>query len=158
MASRGKIFEKKFAEQWENTVPDSFCYRLYDVTTGFRGQRNIGDFVCFKYPCLYFIDCKSIQGNTLPFSDLRQYDDMVELNSKKITGLRIGFVVWFVDHDRVLWLPIETMKKIKDEGKKSFNINKMFTSEYEYIEIPSKKLRTYMISDYSFLVSYYMEN
>lgn len=152
MANRGKKFEKSFLEDWSRTVPNSLCYRLYDVTIGYKAIANVGDFICYSYPCCYIIDCKSKEGNTLPFSDLRQYDLM--LKYKGIQGLLVGFIVWFVDHDRVLWIPIETMEKIKNEGLKSFNINKMSKDNYFYLEIPSKKLRTFMKSDYSSFVNY----
>ena len=148
MASRGKEFEKRFADDWRESVPGSLCYSLYDVTMGYKAIANAGDFICYKWPCCYIIDCKSKEGNTLPFSDLRQYDLM--LTYKGIEGLLVGFIVWFIDHDRVLWIPIETMEKIKLEGLKSFNINKMSHDDYFYLEIPSRKLKTYMKSDYSY--------
>ena len=117
------------------------------------GQRNVGDFICYKYPLMFIIDCKSIQGNTLPFSDLRQYDQMLEY--KNIKGVRVGFVVWFVDHDKVLWIPVQTMEKIQKEGLKSYNIRKMFDNDdYPVLEIPSYKLRTFMKSNYSELINY----
>lgn len=117
------------------------------------GQRNVGDFICYKYPLMFIIDCKSIQGNTLPFSDLRQYDQMLEY--KNIKGVRVGFVVWFVDHDKVLWIPVQTMEKIQKEGLKSYNIRKMFDNDdYPILEIPSYKLRTFMKSNYSELINY----
>jgi len=116
------------------------------------GQRNVGDFICYKYPILFLIDAKSKEGNTLPFSDLRQYDDM--LKYKDITGVVTGFITWFIDHDRILFIPIKTMEKIKNEGLKSFNINKMKPEDYFYLEIPSKKLRTFMKSDYSSFAEY----
>jgi len=120
---------------------------------GYKNIGNVGDFICYKYPNIYLLDCKSIQGNTLPFSDLRQYDQM--LKYKDILGVAVGFIVWFVDHDRVLWIPVQTMEKIKTEGLKSFNINKMTPDNYFFLEIPSKKLRTFLKSDYSSLVEYY---
>ena len=121
--------------------------------SGYMGQRNVGDFICYKYPLMFIIDCKSIQGNTLPFSDLRQYDQMLEY--KNIKGVRIGFVVWFVDHDKVLWIPVQTMEKIQKEGLKSYNIRKMFDNDdYPILEIPSYKLRTFMKSNYSELINY----
>lgn len=152
MPSRGKQFEAKFQEQWIKSVPDSMCYRLYDTMGGFKSVANVGDFICYKYPFVYLIDCKSIQGNTLPFSDLRQYEKMLEY--KNITGVYTGFVVWFVDHDRVLWIPVTTMEKIKLEGLKSFNINKMKPEDYFFLDLPSKKLRTFMDTDYSFMTEY----
>lgn len=121
--------------------------------SGYMGQRNVGDFICYKYPLMFIIDCKSIQGNTLPFSDLRQYDQMLEY--KNIKGVRVGFIVWFVDHDKVLWIPVQTMEKIQKEGLKSYNIRKMFGNDnYPILEIPSYKLRTFMKSNYSELINY----
>lgn len=154
MASRGKKFEDRFKLDWVESVPDSVCYRLYDTMSGYMGQRNVGDFICYKYPLMFIIDCKSIQGNTLPFSDLRQYDQMLEY--KDIDGLQVGFIVWFIDHDfGILWIPVQTMEKIKNEGKKSFNVKMIDNPEYECLLIPSKKLRTFYKSDYSALVNYY---
>ena len=153
MASRGKKFEDRFKSDWVESVPDSVCYRLYDTMSGYMGQRNVGDFICYKYPLMFIIDCKSIQGNTLPFSDLRQYDQRLEY--KNIKGVRVGFVVWFIDHDKVLWIPVQTMEKIQKEGLKSYNIRKMFDNDnYPVLEIPSYKLRTFMKSNYSELINY----
>lgn len=153
MASRGKKFEDRFKSDWVESVPDSVCYRLYDTMSGYMGQRNVGDFICYKYPNIFLIDTKSIQGNTLPFSDLRQYDQMLEY--KNIKGVRVGFVVWFVDHDKVLWIPVQTMEKIQKKGLKSYNIRKMLgNDDYPTLEIPSYKLRTFMKSNYSELINY----
>lgn len=153
MASRGKKFEDRFRADWQESVPDSLCYRLYDTMGGFKSIANVGDFICYKYPSLFIVDCKSIQGNTLPFSDLRQYNQMLEY--KNIKGIHIGFVVWFVDHDKVLWIPVQTMEKIEKEGLKSYNIRKMYgDTNYPILDISSYKMRTYMKSDYSGLVKY----
>jgi len=152
MSSRGKEFEKRFESDWNKSVPDSLCYRLYDTMGGYKAISNVGDFICYKYPFIYLLDCKSIQGNTLPFSDLRQYEKMLEY--KDLTGVFVGFIVWFVDHDRVLWIPVQTMEKIKNEELKSFNINKMKQEDYFYLDLPSKKLRTFMNTDYSVLVDH----
>lgn len=154
--SRGKKFEERFKKDWIDSVKESFIYRLNDQMSGYMGSSNICDFICYNYPNIFIIDCKSIQGNTLPFSDLRQYDKMLEY--KNIKGLYVGFIVWFVDHDRVLWIPIQTMEKIKGEGLKSFNIRKMVDpADYFFLEIPSYKMRTFMKSDYNALIKYYCE-
>ena len=154
MASRGKKFEDRFKTDWQESVPNSLCYRLYDTTSGFYGVGNVADFICYKYPCIYLIDTKSIQGNTLPFSDLRQFDKMLQY--KNIKGAQVGFIVWFVDHDRVLWIPVQTMEKIKNEGLKSFNIRKMTDpADYFFLDISSYKLRSYMKSDYLAFTNFY---
>ena len=77
------------------------------------------------------------------------------LEYKSISGVNAGFIVWFVDHDKILWIPAATMEKIRNEGLKSFNINKMSSEDYFFLEIPSKKLRTFMTTDYSWLTNYY---
>lgn len=151
--SKAKTFEQKFKNQWIETVPYSFCYRLYDTQGGYLGISNVGDFICYKYPQLYVIDCKTKKGNTIPFSDIRQYDKMLEY--KNIKGVNIGIIVWFYEHDKVVWVPIQTLEKLKNEDKKSFNIKMLGDNNYESLEIPSKKLRTFMNSDYGELVRYY---
>ena len=74
--NRGKQFEDKFKHDWLLTVPGSMCYRLYDTTSGYKAISNVGDFICYKYPFVYLIDCKSTQGNTLSFNDIRQFEKM----------------------------------------------------------------------------------
>lgn len=61
------------------------------------------------------------------------------------------------DHDVVLWIPIKTFMKLKSEDKKSFNIKMLDTDEYEILVLPSKKLRSFMDTDYSALINYYKE-
>ena len=74
---------------------------------------------------------------------------------KSIKGLHAGTVIWFVDHDKVIWVPIETWEKIKLEGKKSFNIKMVGNPDYECVVIPSVKKRVYMESNYMALIQYY---
>jgi len=45
--------------------------------------------------------------------------------------------------------------QLKAEDKKSFNIKDI--DKYECLELPSKKLRTFMNTDYSALIEYYKE-
>lgn len=42
---------------------------------------------------------------------------------------------------------------MKEDGKKSINIKYLETQEYKIYEIPSKKLRVFMESDYSVLMN-----
>ena len=61
------------------------------------------------------------------------------------------------DHDIVLWIPIETFEKLKKDEKKSFNVKMVGDPTYESLVLPSKKLRTFMETDYSALIDYYKE-
>ena len=69
-----------------------------------------------------------------------------------IPGLFAGTVIWFYDHDRVIFVPIQTWKQIEDEEKKSFNIKMVGT--YDCVELPSKKKRVFMDTDYTALIDY----
>ena len=146
--SRGKQYEQKFQEQWLKTVPDSLCYRLYDTTMGYKSVVNVGDFICYRYPFIYLIDCKSNDSNTISFADIRQYEEM--LKYKDIPGVIVGIMWWSIPNESIVFIPVQTLEKIKNEGKKSFNYKKMVGNpEYRSIVVPSKKLRTFLTSDYS---------
>lgn len=151
-SNRGKQFELRFRTDWTESIPGSFIFRLNDNTAGYFGISSPCDFIGYKKPDIFLLEVKSHQGNTFPFSAFRQYEQL--LTYSNIDGLHAGVILWLIDHDKVLWIPVETFKKLKDENKKSFNI-KFTRDEYEYLELPSKKLRTFMKTDYSALIDYY---
>lgn len=147
MISRGKQFESKFKEDWLKSFPDGFLYRLPDQMSGYKAaSKNLSDFIGFNLNTLYLIECKSHEGNTFPFSCLTQYDKLI--HKVGIKGVRVGVILWMIDHDKVVYIPISTITKMKEDNKKSFNIKMLETKEYNVIEIPSKKLRTFMDSNY----------
>lgn len=112
-------------------------------------SRNICDFICFNEGILYLMECKTHAGNTFPLSNLTQYD---KLKSKVgIHGVRVGVVIWFYEKDKVVYVPISTVTQLMQDEKKSVNIKYLETKEYSMYEVPSKKLRTFMQSDYSIL-------
>jgi len=121
--------------------------------SGYMGSSNPCDFITYIKPDIFLIECKKHEGNTFPFSAFRQYEKLLEY--KNISGLHAGVVLWFSDHDKVLWVPIETFEQLKKEDKKSFNIK--MVGEYKCLELPSKKLRAFMETDYSVLIDYYKE-
>ena len=88
--NKAKQFEIKMKAQWLDTVPDSVFYRLYDTTSGFKSISNVGDFIGYKYPLMFIIDAKTKKGNTISFSDIRQYDKMLEY--KDIKGVFTGII------------------------------------------------------------------
>ena len=67
-----------------------------------------------------------------------------------MNDLKAGVILWFIDHDKVVYVPIETVIKYAEEEKKSINI-KDLDSEYVIIDLPSQKKRTFMETDYSVL-------
>ena len=146
-----------YGKQFENLVKSQFCKvdgaditRLYDTTNGFRGVNNVCDFIGYIYPNIFYIEVKVVQsGNTLSLDRLTQYNKMVEKCG--IPGVRVGVVVWWVEKQKVAYVPISTVTLLKKNGKKSINIKYIDSEEYKVVEIPSTVKRVFMESDYSVL-------
>ena len=136
--NRGKQFEEQIKEAFEK-VPHTSVTRLIDPQNGYAGVRNICDFIVYHYPHQYFIECKSCYGNTLPFYNItkNQWDGLYE--KSKIDGVVAGYIIWFIDHDRTIFVPAQSMITHKELGAKSYNIAKQWDSDY--IEIEGKKKR-----------------
>ncbi len=146
--SKGKQFENKLKSDFSK-IPGSHIERIYDNVSGYKSIRGRSDFIGYIFPNMFFIECKSHLGNTFPFSELRQYNDLLEVSG--IKGIRSGVVLWMIDHDVVVYIPVSTVKLMKADKKKSFNIKDLDNDKYRIINIPSKKKRVFMDSDYSVL-------
>lgn len=144
--NRGKQFESKFKADFLKS-PEVSLDRLYDPTGLYMGIRNICDYIGYHYPNIFYIELKSSHGNTWPFSAYSQFDKM--LPKVGIKGVRVGVVLWMIDHNKVIYLPTRTIATMKAENKKSFNIKDLTSGKYRIFEIPSKKKRVFMDSDYS---------
>ena len=150
--NRGKQFELKFKECWLKSFPNSFLYRLNDQMSGYKvSSSNICDFIAFNLNKLYLLEIKSHEGNTFPINNLTQYTKLV--GKVGIPGVRVGVIIWFIDHDRVIYVPISTITQLINDGKKSVNINKIEAEGYRIINIPSIKKRVFLDSDYSILMT-----
>lgn len=147
--SIGKKFEERFKIDWVKTFPNSTITRLYDVTSGYTAINTISDFICYNYPNQFFVECKSHKGASLPIANITQYDKMVKEVGKQ--GVRVGVVLWLIEKDKVYYIPVSTLKKMKEDGKKSVGL-KAVEEGYRIIDIPAKKLLRYMECDYSCLM------
>ena len=150
--NRGKQFEEHFKVDFLKSVDGAFLLRLPDQMSGYKGySKNLCDFIAYKYPNIFLIECKAHQGNTFPLSNLTQYD---LLRTKVgITGLRAGVVIWFVDKDKVVYVPIGEITKMIADDKKSVNIKMLDSDEYNIVEIPTVKKRVFLSCDYSVLLN-----
>ena len=146
--NHGKAFEAKLKEDFSK-IEGATIDRIYDPVGGMKGIRNICDFYGYIFPNLYYLECKSIEGNTFPLSNFTQYEKMKE--KVGIHGVRAGVVLWFVAHKKVLYIPVSTFTKLKQDGKKSFNIKMVDEEEYFSLEIPGEVKRLFIDSDYSVL-------
>lgn len=146
--NRGKQFEKKFANDFLK-IENSSLDRLYDVTSGYKSISQISDFIGYIYPNIFYLECKTHKGNTFPWTNLTQYEKL--LPKVGIKGVRVGMILWMIEHDVIVYIPISSIKKMKEDGKKSFNIKMLKENTYRIIEIPSVKKRVFLDADYSVL-------
>lgn len=120
--NRGKQFESKIKEQFEK-LEDTLVLRLYDVTTGYKNQNNICDFIVFRNGTLNLFECKAIHGNALNFKShikQNQWDGLLE--NSMIPAVNAGIIVWFIDRDETYFIGIEYLEYLKTElNQKSFN-------------------------------------
>lgn len=149
----GKQFEQVFKENWIKSFPYGFITRINDQMSGYKNtSRNICDFICFNNGLLFLIECKTIKGNTFPLSNLTQYSKLVK--KVGIKGVRAGVIIWFYEHEnKILYIPISTFTKIKEEGLKSFNVKMIGNEAYPSVVIPSVKKKVFYDSDYSVLLN-----
>ena len=141
--NRGKDFEEVIKQSFLK-VPNVSVDRLPDPTNGYLGIRNVCDFIVYKYPRQYYVECKSVHGNTFPLANLsrNQYDGMLE--KSKIAGVVAGVFIWFVDHDVTVFVPIDQIKHAKEYDKKSIRYDDTFV---RYIPIVGKKKRVFFDYD-----------
>ena len=151
MDKLGKKFEQKLKEDFLKTVSDSTIDRIYDSVSGYKSVSNVCDFIGYKEPNIFYIECKTKKEQNLPFNNITQYDKLIE--KVDIPGVRTGVVVWFYEKDKVYYIPIKTVKQIKEDGRKSISIKLIEENKYRVIEIPSIKKRVFMDSDYSVLTT-----
>ena len=150
--NKGKQFELKCREDLKK-IPGISLDRLTDNMSGFRNISNVSDIIFYKYPFICYGELKSHKGNTFPIANLTQYDKL--LVKKGLKGVRAGVILWFIDKDKVCWVPIETFEQLVLDGKKSVNVNMLESKDYKIFEIPSIKKRVFMDTDYTKLFEYW---
>ena len=116
----GKKFEDVVYKAFES-YPDTSIDRIPDQTMKYKGRKNVSDFIVFHAPKQYYVECKTVHGNRLPFSNITQFDALLE--KSEIKGVYAGVLCWWVDKDVTKWLPIGYLKCLKDLGEKSIRFD-----------------------------------
>ena len=154
----GKKFEERFRKDYQRCFPNTLIYRLPDQQSGYAGggSTNPCDFMCYTGDCVLMVECKAHKGQSISFSAIRQYEKM--LDYKGLEKVFPGVAVWFYEKDTVIWVSIEEIEKMVNDGEKSIGLRmiddkKPYKKHYNIVIIPSKKLRTFMESDYNYLVN-----
>jgi hypothetical protein len=145
--NRGKDFEAQIKKALEK-IPDISIDRLPDQMSGYTGSTNVSDFVVYKYPHQYYIECKAFYGNTINFNNIRQLTDL--FLKSQIKGVYAGCILWFIDYDKTVFIDAGTLQYWKDNGHKSVNIKDITDKDFhiDYEEISGKKKRVFF--DYDF--------
>ena len=143
--NRGKKFEGVIRNAFEKVQGVSLD-RLHDQTNGFRGSQNICDFIVYKEPYEYYIECKSVHGASLPFSNITDTQWNGLLEKSKIKGVFAGVICWFIDKDITLFIPIQVLQICKYRRWKSirYDVNGYIGS---IKEIKGKKKRVFFDYD-----------
>lgn len=117
--SKFKEFENRFSEA-VGKVPGVSIDRIPDQVTKYKGSTNVSDFIAYKYPHQYYFECKTVQGGTLPFTNITQWQDLLE--KSRIPGIISGVVVWFYERTEsaTIFVDIRLLECMKQEGYKSF--------------------------------------
>lgn len=146
--NRGKQFEQCVRAGFEK-LPDVSVDRIHDQTTFYKGSTNICDLVVYKYPTQYYLECKSVHGNTLPFDRITPVQWRGLLVKAGIKGVRAGILCWWIDKDVTKFIDIRYLTKLRDDfGFKSLRYD--FTSPVvdNICQISGRKRR--VLWDYDF--------
>jgi len=141
----GKKFEDVVREAFEK-VPGVSIDRLHDQTTKFKGtSANICDFIVYREPYEYYFECKSVHGNTLPFSNITNTQWNGLLQKSQIEGVFAGVICWWIDRDVTKFIPIQVLAWLDMSGYKSIRYDKGTPDKYigDIIEIKGKKKRVF---------------
>lgn len=140
----------EYGKRWEDIVRKGFesvstgmiIDRLYDPVGGASGIRNICDFIAYKKPNIYYIECKAVKGNALSIGSISQYDRLIK--KADTDGVRCGVMIWYYTLNKIRWFPIELLIDLKNGS----NVHKYKTLHVELvdrriIEVPFTIQRVY---------------
>ena len=156
--NRGKKFELQVKEDFSK-ISNVSIDRINDQTTHYRGSTNICDFIVYKKPYEYYIECKSVHGNTLSIHSVPKPDKHGTLHGfygnisdaqwegllekSKIKGVVAGVLCWWVDKDITRFLSIQDLQLARDFGDKSIRFDE------PYLPIFGKKKRVFFEYDFN---------
>lgn len=126
--NRGKDFEKVVKQAFEK-VPHVSIDRIHDQTTGYKGSQNICDFIVYRDPNEFYIECKAVHGTRLPFANITDTQWNGLLEKSKIEGVYAGVLCWYIDYDCTYFFHIDYLAKHKANGHKSMPCPYLTNSE-----------------------------
>ena len=153
--NRGKGLEGCVQSSIE-PLEHTYIMRINDNMGGYSGVCGACDFVVFKRPQFYMLECKSTHANTLSiytapnpknkkygaFSNT-QWEGMLDATKK---GVVAGGLVWWIDHDVTKFIPIQELEILRKAGAKSIRYDLDIPNS---LIIKGHKKRVYFEYDFS---------
>ena len=133
----GKKHEE-LVKAWLDRPEEGYSFdRIPDQVSGFFGSSNICDFICFKYPDMYYIECKATWSNRFDFSMISEKQHEGLINKSRIQHVHGWVIVLFASYKRAFVIDINEIDRIKQLGRKSINIDKLLSGKLDisYSEI-----------------------
>lgn len=135
---------EKVIWKWLDRPEDGYSFtRLYDQMTGmYLVSRNPCDFICYKYPNIYYIESKETEKDRFDFDMIQPHQMEALCKVHPIRGCYGWVIVLFTTYKRAFRLNAVDIKALDDSGQKSLNIKKINKWPIEYKELqtlPSRK-------------------
>lgn len=140
--NRGKQFEQIIRKAFES-IPGVSIDRIPDQTMGFKGATNICDFIVYREPYEYYIECKTIHGNTFPFSNITNNQFSGMLQKTKILGVYAGVICWWIDRDVTRFLTMRDILQMRE----NLQMKSVRYDDEVGMLIPGKKKRVFFEYD-----------
>lgn len=116
--SRGKDFEGVIRKAFEK-IPNTSVYRIPDQQNYKIGSKNPCDLFVYHRPILYAIECKATNKQSLPFTNITEFQWTELLKMSRVDGVVAGIMCWYVNCDTTLFIPIQFLEILKQNGAKS---------------------------------------
>ena len=151
--NRGKEFESEIKSQLLN-LKDVDVQRLYDTTNGFVGVKQPSDYILYKYPYQYYLECKSTNSHTLNRNNITQLEALNE--KSKIFGVVACVIIWFIEDEVTVLVPVETLiNHFYNRNKKSVSVKEILNGDLinsgKFFEIKGNKRRVFFDYDFNLM-------
>ena len=137
--SRGKDFEDVVKQAFEK-IPNTSVYRIPDQQSYKVDSKNPCDFFVYHKPILYALECKATNKPSLPFTNITEYQWTELLKMSKVDGVVAGILCWWVNNDVTMFIPIQFLEILKQNGAKSIRYD---ADDKSLIVIPGRKKRIF---------------
>lgn len=105
---------------------------------GYKEINNPCDLIVFRKGTLNLFECKAIHGSTLNFkSNIRENQWEGLLKESYVPGVNAGVICWFIDFDKTIFIPIQSLQILKEENFKSFNCRVVNSNLYKDLGVES---------------------